>query len=97
VVHAVSLSLLMAGAIEAAANCQKPLVYTVTDSVLTCRRGTYVKRDNTLCAAKEAAALCTACMGPHTPLEKWLDRLARPRQKADRRLKGRRSTRLAPI
>lgn len=77
IVHATSLSLLMAGTIEAAVRANIPLVYTVTDFVLTCRRGTYVKRDNSLCAEKEERALCTACMAPHTTLKKSLDRLWR--------------------
>ncbi len=82
IIHATSLSLLMAGTLEAAVRAKVPLVYTVTDFVLTCRRGTYVKRDNSLCAEKEERALCTACMAPHTTLEKSLDWLWRLAPKA---------------
>lgn len=74
IVHAVSLSLLMGGAIEAAHSLGLPLVYTATDYVLTCRRGTYVKPDQTICAIKEEPVACTACMGPHTTLERTLSR-----------------------
>lgn len=74
VVHATSLSLLMGGTIEAATNLKLPLVYTATDFVLTCRRGTYVKADNTVCAIKEEPAACTVCMGPQTALERGLER-----------------------
>ena len=77
VIHATSLSLLMAGAIEAATRVNLPLVYTVTDFVLTCRRGIYVKRDDSLCAEKDAVELCMACMGPHTAVEKSLNGLCR--------------------
>ncbi|RME74734.1 MAG: glycosyltransferase [Chloroflexi bacterium] len=71
-VHATSLSLLMGGAIEAAHNLGLPLVYTATDYVLTCRRGTYVRPDNTICAIKESPEACTVCMGPHTRLERTI-------------------------
>jgi glycosyltransferase involved in cell wall biosynthesis len=74
VVHATSLSLLMAGTIEAASELNIPLVHTAMDRVLICRRGFHLKHDNTICSAREDAALCTACMGPHTQLETWLNR-----------------------
>ena len=77
IVHALSLSLLMGGTIEASAALDLPLVYTASDFVLTCRRGTYLTGDNRICSEKEALSLCTACMGPHTPLEKGLERLWR--------------------
>ena len=77
VIHATSFSLLMAGTIEAASYLDLPLVYTATDFVLTCRRGTYLRRDNQICSEKEEVALCTACMGPQTQLEVWLDRIWR--------------------
>lgn len=74
-VHATSLSLLMGGTIEAANSLDLPLVYTATDYVLTCRRGTYVKADKTICAIKEEPAACTACLGPHTIPERALNRI----------------------
>lgn len=85
-IHATSLSLLMAGLIEAAAGLNLPLIYTATDFVLTCRRGTYLKRSGVLCTAPEEMALCAACVGPQTPLERLLaglwqlapNRLAQP-------------------
>lgn len=77
VVHAISLSLLMGGTIEAAKALGLPLVYTATDFVLTCRRGTYIKPDGSICTQKEEIALCTKCMGPHTPLENRLDQAYR--------------------
>ncbi len=77
IVHAVSLSLLMGGAIEAAYSLGLPLVYTATDYVLTCRRGTYVKPDQTICAIKEEPLACAACLGPHTRLERGLSRIWR--------------------
>jgi glycosyltransferase involved in cell wall biosynthesis len=64
----------MGGTVEATSNLGIPLVYTASDYVLTCRRGIYLKQDNTICSAKEGLALCTACMGPHTRLENWLTR-----------------------
>jgi glycosyltransferase involved in cell wall biosynthesis len=73
IVHATSLSLMMAGLIEAASTLDLPLIYTATDFVLTCRRGIYLKPDNTICGEKETPALCTACMGPQTPVEKYLN------------------------
>lgn len=72
VVHATSLSLVMAGLIEATTTLNLPLIYTATDFVLTCRRGTYLKRNETICSERENLALCTACMGPQTTLEKFL-------------------------
>ena len=74
IVHATSLSLLMAGAIEAASTLNIPLVHTAMDRVLICRRGFHLKHDNTICSARQEAALCTACMGPHNQLETWLNR-----------------------
>ncbi|MCB0153399.1 MAG: glycosyltransferase family 4 protein [Anaerolineae bacterium] len=76
-VHATSLSLLMAGAIEAAAELHLPLVYTASDFVLTCRRGTYLTGDNRICAEKETHSRCAACMGPQGSLEIGLERLWR--------------------
>lgn len=72
VVHSTSLSFLMGGTIEAASVCAIPLVYTATDFVLMCRRGTYIKRDNTTCSIKEELRACAKCMGPHTFLEQGL-------------------------
>lgn len=74
-VHATSLSLLMAGMIEATSTLNIPLVYTATDFVLTCRRGTYLKRDESICVEQEEVALCTACMGPYTRFEKLLNQI----------------------
>ncbi|MCB0164756.1 MAG: glycosyltransferase [Anaerolineae bacterium] len=77
VVHATSLSLLMGGTIEAAKTLNLPIIYTATDFVLTCRRGTYIKYDGSICTQQEAIALCTECMGPHTPVEVRLDQAFR--------------------
>ncbi|MCB0208597.1 MAG: glycosyltransferase family 4 protein [Anaerolineae bacterium] len=77
VVHATSLSLLMGGTIEAAKSLKLPFIYTATDFVLTCRRGTYIKYDNSICTEKEEVALCTECMRPHTTLEIQLERAYR--------------------
>jgi glycosyltransferase involved in cell wall biosynthesis len=72
VVHSTSLSLLMGGTVEAAVTCAVPLVYTATDFVLVCRRGTYIKQDHTTCSIKEELMACTRCMGPYTSSENWL-------------------------
>ncbi|MCP4362148.1 MAG: glycosyltransferase family 4 protein, partial [Chloroflexi bacterium] len=77
IVHATSLSLLMGGTIGAASSLGIPTIYTATDFVLTCRRGTYLKWDNTICNEKEEIDLCTVCMEPHAQLEIWLDRVWR--------------------
>ncbi|MCB0197738.1 MAG: glycosyltransferase [Anaerolineae bacterium] len=77
VVHATSLSLLMGGTIEAAKSLTLPFIYTATDFVLTCRRGTYIKYDGSICAEKETVDLCTECMKPHTKLEIRLDQAYR--------------------
>lgn len=77
VVHATSLSLLMGGTIEAAKTLKLPIIYTATDFVLTCRRGTYIKYDGSICTEREATALCTECMSPHTSTEVRLDRAYR--------------------
>jgi glycosyltransferase involved in cell wall biosynthesis len=71
-VHATSLSLLMGGLVEAAANLNLPLIYTATDYVLTCRRGTYFKRTQNICTIREELTACTTCIGPHTLAEYWL-------------------------
>ncbi|MCB0170092.1 MAG: glycosyltransferase [Anaerolineae bacterium] len=77
VVHATSLSLLMGGTIEAAKTLNLPIIYTATDFVLTCRRGTYIKYDGSICTEREAMALCTECMSPHTSVEVRLDQAFR--------------------
>ncbi len=74
-VHATSLSLLMGGTIEAALTLGLPFVYTATDFVLTCRRGTYLTWDNRICNQPESLAQCAACLGPHSPLEIRLNQL----------------------
>ncbi|MDM8528144.1 glycosyltransferase family 4 protein [Anaerolineales bacterium HSG24] len=75
IVHATSFSLLMSGTIEATSSLNLPIIYTATDFVLTCRRGIYLKKDNSICTEKEEIARCTACMGPQTQLEKLLTRV----------------------
>ena len=71
-VHATSLSLLMAGLIEAATHLNLPFIYTATDYVLTCRRGTYFKRTRSICTIREELTACTTCIGPHNLAEYWL-------------------------
>ncbi len=75
IIHATSLSLLMAGTIEAAVRLGIPIVHTAMDRVLVCRRGFHLKHDDSICTSKEEINLCTACMGPRNQLETWLDTL----------------------